>query len=334
MSDPNPPIDFVLERSLYVSNAIGMAFYGMQLLLFFFCVQLAMKNKARANHARFYTGFGLVLAILAGIGTMTNIVWAEEAWIEHRYFPGGPTAYLNATTAIWYQVWGTAAAIAVAMMNDTLLLYRCYVIWDSSWKIIAFPVIVNLASIALGIITIVTSAQPAGLFGGQSLNFGTPYFSLTVGFNLLMTLLICARLFKARRNMVSAGLEDDGLYTNMIAVMTESASLTGISGIAFVVSFAVQSETSTAFGSLWGISLSLSPQIIIYRVLQGKAWSREVAERVSTLHFASTRRKRDAEVNLQLPGSFSGSSVPSSSATKFYGLDSLGTKKSTEAIAL
>ncbi len=94
----------------------------MQILLFIFSAQIARKAPIPRKDTQFYTGFGFLVVVWAAIGNVANVVWGEEAWIEHRDYDGGPTAYLNATTAVWYQLFGTAAAIAIAFFSDTLLV--------------------------------------------------------------------------------------------------------------------------------------------------------------------------------------------------------------------
>ncbi len=108
---------------------------------------------------------------------------------------------------------------------------------------------------ALGIVFTIQSAQPTGFFAGKALDFGTPFYSITVSLNVILTILICTKLFSARRNMINVGMSDKNLYTGVIAMLTEGAVLSSVSGLAFIITFARQSDVAPAFSAIWGISV-------------------------------------------------------------------------------
>lgn len=62
-----------------------------------------------------------------------------------------------------------------------------------------------------------------GFFPAHALGLGTTYWSLSISQNILVTTLICARLFHARHMIIGTlGSEHGRLYTRICAILVES----------------------------------------------------------------------------------------------------------------
>ncbi|KAF8880100.1 hypothetical protein CPB84DRAFT_1851938 [Gymnopilus junonius] len=129
-------------------------------------------------------------------------------------------------------------------MADGLLLYRCYVIWNSNIRVILFPLFLYVAELATGIavpievaLTTVPSYQPAQLtFRYHGFLWGAP-----------------SRLFN---------------FTNLEAALPLS-----LAGIAFAVCVGQNFYPKVPFAHIWGMLVAIAPQSIILRVAMGHAWT-------------------------------------------------------------
>jgi hypothetical protein len=106
-----------------------------------------------------------------------------------------------------------------------------------------------------GILDLITSGSPNGNFyEGLAARVGLVYFSLTIGLNVITTCLICGRImFYARRVRNHLDLEVSMAYFTTVAIVVESALPYTLFGIAFLVSFGLDSDTSILFLSLYGM---------------------------------------------------------------------------------
>ncbi|KAJ4499745.1 hypothetical protein C8R41DRAFT_875766 [Lentinula lateritia] len=295
-------IDLPLERSLYVGNFMRGILYGIELFTFAQAVHTILNQPPQTNHRgqTFYIYYGAVLITMVTIAVITDALWGEFMWIDHRDVSGGPLAYFEATTSMWMNVLGSAADATANIMGDGLLLYRCYMIWGSNLWVVVLPCCIYLASsgkfhvllaesllkplpLVLVVITVVESALPgAFLLNGTAANFGVPWVSLSVSLNVILTAMICGRLLMMRRIVRSSlSFELGNTYTSIMAILVESALPFSVVGVGFVITYAKNSPTSDAFAYVWGMFCSLSPQLIILRVAMGRGWSRDTVQEVS-----------------------------------------------------
>ncbi|TFY81067.1 hypothetical protein EWM64_g2946 [Hericium alpestre] len=276
--------EIVLERSFYIGIVIGGMLYGLELYICFQSIYyLFTRRTSHRTHTRFYVAYGVVMLLLFTISLAVNALLGQLMWIDHRDVPGGPAAYLEENLASWWQTFGTTASVATNILGDGLLLYRCYMVWGSRLWIVAFPIMIYLGSIIMSIFTIIESVAPgSSIFKGDTINYEIPFISLSVSLNIIVTLLISSRLLMMRRQISKLMAPDlANTYTNIIAILVESAAPFTIFGILLVIFLARSSPVEYGIIQLWGTFCVISPQLIILRVAMGEAWSRETVSRFS-----------------------------------------------------
>jgi hypothetical protein len=157
---------------------------------------------------------------------------------------------------------------------------------------------------ALAIITVVAGAVPPTTLLNGKLQYGVPWFSLSVSLNIIITSIICFRLLQMRALMREThSLNMSKMYASIAAMLVESAAVFSILGIVLIV-MAVRNDPLTfAFAHVWSmfsveshvlpllkanlnhfsrLLQSLSPQMIILRVSMGSSWHEETVNEIST----------------------------------------------------
>ena len=133
-------------------------------MLYFATVWLIFKGKERRNNM-FFFWFSSAMLVCITIQVAVQGVFGEMMWITNADYPGGSAAYFADNSAVWYETLGSAASILLTLLSDWLLvrfspppalrswrltsvlqIYRCYIVWDSNWLVIAFPTLLNVAS--------------------------------------------------------------------------------------------------------------------------------------------------------------------------------------------
>ncbi|KAJ3515206.1 hypothetical protein NLJ89_g1906 [Agrocybe chaxingu] len=280
--------------------------YGADLVMYFMTMHTLFydhdgdDNTPRSR--RFFVIYSTALFLLLTINISVNSIWGERMWITFRDGPGGVPAYIMAEVSVWYQTMGSTSVVAMVLLGDALMLYRLFIIYGSRYWAIALPILIYFAAFSLAILELVLAANPGrDFFQGKNINFGTPYFSLVIALNLVITILICTRLTKLSK-MVSRNLGSDSArtYTSIVSMLIESAAPYSLVGILFLIFYAAGSTTaiSSAFGQVWAKLACISPQLITLRVVTGRAWGKEIITQAqSSLDFGTCSTSGAVVVN-------------------------------------
>ncbi|OAX40744.1 hypothetical protein K503DRAFT_864362 [Rhizopogon vinicolor AM-OR11-026] len=282
----------LFQNSFYVGNTFNGILYGVQLVLYFNTMRVYFERSSKYGpRDMFYMIFSTVSLFLNTIFVATQSILGQETWIINVSYPGGAAAYLVAHVSAWYQTMGSTASILLQLMTDGLLIYRCFIVWSGSRRVIIIPSVFWAVSFVFGILELVTSGSPNGeFFVGLAAHVGVVYFSATIVLNVITTCLICGRImFYARRMQDQLGAEISKAYFTAVAIVIESALPYTLFGIAFLVSFGLQSDISILFLSLYSMFTCISPQMLILRVARQRAWDIETTQSkpMTTLDFAT-----------------------------------------------
>ncbi|KAJ6448887.1 hypothetical protein C8R45DRAFT_1045512 [Mycena sanguinolenta] len=278
-------IDLPLERSWYIGNTIFAILYGIELCMCFMSAYFLWNGPKSDTNRYFYIAYSAVLLVLVTIAMACNLFFGQMMWIEHRNVQGGPVQFFEDNIAAWYNTLGTAADVSASVAGDGLMLYRCYVFWQSTspW-IIVFPALLFLASTSMGIVATIQSGIPGNnFFHGITVMFTTPWLALTIAFNVITTTMIAFRLFSVSRSLrVALDKQRADVYTSVIAILIESATPFTLLGIAYLIVYVRGDPEALALADIWGSFVALSPQMIILRVSLGSAWSRKTVTQYGT----------------------------------------------------
>jgi hypothetical protein len=109
--------------------------------------------------------------------------------------------------------------------------------------------------LVLSIITVVEAALPGAVqLAGKPALVAMPWFSMSVGLNVLVTSMICARILRIRaqiRDVISP--EMSRMYTGVATMLIESALPFSILGIGLVITVALGVGPRFAFAYVWSI---------------------------------------------------------------------------------
>ncbi|KAF8993856.1 hypothetical protein BDQ17DRAFT_1412787 [Cyathus striatus] len=190
---------------------------------------------------------------------------------------------------------GNVCFVLTSWTADALLLWRCLIIYHDlgrrKWLVVAFPLALEIASIVSGSLFchVLTDVQ-INLYGSMLY-----YESITLTLNVILIVLIISRLLLLRRRTQKALGSDYGYeYTTVAAMLTESQILMMIAQgvmLAFVcrdirssVSGTSPTGNSSTMYQVLAQVQALAPMLVIYRVIQGKAWSSNTFAQITKSH--------------------------------------------------
>ncbi|RPD82718.1 hypothetical protein L226DRAFT_450718 [Lentinus tigrinus ALCF2SS1-7] len=269
-----------IERFFVAGDFVSGVGYGVQLILWAKCALYLWKQRQRSIKTRLLLYY---ISLLLTVQTITSIVQArtvQEMYIENRNYPGGPWVYFLDTQSQPVNVLFDSTVFILTFLCDLLVLWRCWVIWTCSGRATAyvvtlFPFIVLMASFVMGTLWTLESTHPGlSLYSKKPLAFGTAYYALSFGLNIILTILIVFRLLAYRRTYLRVlPPEHVRHYLSLVTLFVESAALYSVFAIAFLISYALNKPINQVWLAFAGPSQQIATYLIIYRVADGTAWT-------------------------------------------------------------
>jgi hypothetical protein len=102
----------------------------------------------------------------------------------------------------------------------------------------------------MGTLWTLQSSQPGlSLYSALPMAYGTSYYAISLSVNILLTILIAARLLMYRRRAMLAALPHGHAthYVSLAAIFVESAALYSIVALAFIISYALNNPINQIF---------------------------------------------------------------------------------------
>jgi hypothetical protein len=135
----------------------------------------------------------------------------------------------------------------------------------------------------MGVILLFQLTQPnANLWTKTAVNFAVPYWSISAGLNILVTILIVARLMVIRaRTRAVLSSNHSRTYTSVAAMLVESAALYSLTVMLFIITYARGSNVQNLVLPVLGQVQAICPLLIMWRVARGQAIGRMAAATTS-----------------------------------------------------
>lgn len=284
-----------LERTFLAGDFINGMTLGILICMYFSCIQVLWKQRTKrfSTFLMIYiTGLFIILLIFSAVSAGT----VQQIYIDNRNYPGGPWSYFLATQNLAINVSFIATFFLLTFFADSLIFWRCWTIWSASRRRTAvlgtcFPALLLLASFAIGTIWVLQSSQPGLSFYSKiPLAFGTAYYSLSIGMNVFLTLLITGKLLLYRhrfKNTSTSSTDPVQFYTSLLTIFVESAALYSTFAICFLISYGINNPINQVFLSFTTAAQQISAYLIIYRLALGTAWTKDTLQKkiISTIQF-------------------------------------------------
>ncbi|KAI0352273.1 hypothetical protein OH77DRAFT_1428820 [Trametes cingulata] len=317
-----PAATIAIERFFLAGDFISGVAYGVHVVLWTSCAMYLWKQRHRGWRTLFLLGF---ISLLFIVETMFAIVQArtvEVIYINNRNYPGGPWSYFLASQNLAINVIFYATLFVMTFLCDTLMLWRSWIIWTASGRTTAYlvnlvPFIMLVASFVMGTLWTLQSSHPGlSLYSKQPLAYGTAYYTISLGVNIILTALIIARLLMYRRtHLAHLPPEHAQQYLSLAALIVESAALYSVFAIAFLVSYAMNAPINQIWLGFASGAQPIATYLIIYRVADGTAWTKDTmnSQTLTSMNFRQTnvsagpaaRKRGDGPSGVQFTTEFS-----------------------------
>ncbi|KAH8101397.1 hypothetical protein BXZ70DRAFT_891760 [Cristinia sonorae] len=277
-----------IDEATLVGFDIVFCAYGVHVTMFFLCLSMLWgQRKTRPRQTYVWIAYIVILFILGSLANGINMKVNVLMYVDNRDYPGGPTAYDKDTFSVPINLICTTACILGAWFQDALLLYRFHVIMRATWWMMIVPTILYVASIILSCFLLNSLIEPgSNLWQHSNVNLSLAYWSTTIATNVILTIFIVGKLVRMRMEMRRVmGNNFHVPYLSISAMLVESAGLYTAFGLAFLIPYAQNLTINIVFFSMLRQIQYIAPLLIILRVAQGRALTRETVFSMSTVEW-------------------------------------------------
>ncbi|KAJ8489310.1 hypothetical protein ONZ45_g13630 [Pleurotus djamor] len=296
---PESSNDILLEETFVAGDFICGVGYGIQIILFITCAIFLWRQRKAVGSAKYLLAYIIILMCIETIFQVVQARTVQEIYVDNREYPGGPWIYFLNTQSLPINVVFIACLFVLTFLSDLLVLWRCWVIWLASgtaiaYVVVAFPALVLVASFIMGTLWTLQSSQPGlSFYSALPMAYGTSYFTISLGVNVIMTILISVRLFIYRYKLRNTlGEEHLKNYVSLHIIIVESAALYSVFALLFLITYAINHPTNQVFLSFATVSQQIAGYLIIYRVAQGRAFKKDTfaTETLPTMNFQAGQK--------------------------------------------
>ncbi|KAF5361554.1 hypothetical protein D9757_008387 [Collybiopsis confluens] len=266
--------------------------YGIQLVLYYSCAMYLWNRRKQSNKSLFLLAYITVLLSVSTIFVIVQARTVQLMYVDNRNYPGGPFEFFLATQNWAVNVMFDASLFVLTFLSDCLMLWRCWVIWTSSGKLVAylitaFPAITLLASFAMGTLWTLESTHPGlSFYSKLPLAVGTSYYAISLGVNIILTILITGRLLVYRKQILDSLPADHARgYVSLLTIVVESAAIYSVCALIFLITYAVENPANQVLMFISCAAQQIVSYLIIYRLADGRAWRKD------TLYAMSARSR-------------------------------------------
>ncbi|KAJ7449064.1 hypothetical protein B0H11DRAFT_2247368 [Mycena galericulata] len=294
--------DLFSIRDIYLNITLVQAFVHGIYSVIFFLTLYAMIFKRKTPALIFLTV--ITMFIIATI--QTGVHWAiiRNAFITHGTSPEDTVGALFSRLlfpTFFMTVLSGTMLVANTLLADCVLIYRCFAVWNSDWRVTVLPILTTLAGTALGSLTIFETAQfiesggDPNEFARARVDYAGPYFCMCLATTLLATILIVGRIVWLTYANAGTGAFKFSGYRAVIEIVVESALLYSA---ALVVYIALLFDSATGNNDRYAQAIliemtGIAPTLIVARVSFGLArpstsWQRNGPSKFASLVMAAS----------------------------------------------
>ncbi|KZT56687.1 hypothetical protein CALCODRAFT_483815 [Calocera cornea HHB12733] len=232
----------MLDEAILIGLISSSILYGA-FVVFFFTSLYVLFHRRKTPQPNW-----VLLAVALTMFTLATVIealsWSRvmDAFIVYRDTLT-PIGYF-ANISNWKEVTRTALICVYLLCADGALVYRCWIVWSRRLVIIALPLCLFIADIAVVIALVVTMVRTtsSSVFVTTIARWVTAVVSFTLAQNFIVTSLIVFRILQVNRATKQYRSGVGASLTSSIGVMVESGSLYVMSLFVFLMCYVTQSN--------------------------------------------------------------------------------------------
>ncbi|KAF8073334.1 hypothetical protein FPV67DRAFT_1477424 [Lyophyllum atratum] len=179
----------------------GSLGYGINIVTFFICILklLVVGGNLKSRHETNYpmTGAAVSMFIIATCDIVVEVCQDVTVFVD-KNFEADPR--VGGGGSQWWAVSLFSFFVAQMTLGDIILIYRCFIVWNRTWKVIVAPIVLSLAAVGCGVsVVIIALTTYFTSDRGRITPLITSMLTVTLASNFLSSFLIVFRIWGVHR---------------------------------------------------------------------------------------------------------------------------------------
>ncbi|KAF8553469.1 hypothetical protein OG21DRAFT_1441794 [Imleria badia] len=256
-----------LDKAELLSVLLEGILHGFSLLMFggTIWVLFSRRSTHRPNHTMLTVAF--LLLVLSTAHLAIHIIRVMEGLIMYRdTYRGGPIAYFSDVSQ-WTFVSKNHVYTAQTLIGDSVILYRCYMVWQSK-LIMILPVLLWFSAGVTGIATTYTAQHvtQTEVFGGSLSIWITSFWVLALATNLLTTLLLVIRIWYVHRKAKRLRGHRNSQLGSILHILIDAGVIYSLTLLVALICFVIQTNGQYVILDMITPIISITFYMVIIRV--------------------------------------------------------------------
>jgi hypothetical protein len=227
-----------LDTAAIFSTAMEAILYGFSVLMFVGTMWTLTYKRRMREINRPIVVVAFTLLILSTAHMIVDIIRIEQGLVTYRNtFPGGPAAFFADITQVTFVVKNIIYTMQT-MIGDGIVIYRCYVVWQSVWIIIV-PSLLWFGTTVCGCIAVYSISQATSeagnIFARATGQWITAFYAMTLASNLWASGFLAYRIWRMERNVSAIRTSRRGSMMPIVRVLADAAILYSVALLSALV---------------------------------------------------------------------------------------------------
>jgi len=277
-----------LDIAALISTTLEAILYGFSLFMLGTTVQVLLEHGwRRRSQNRLMLVVSALLFIFSTMHMAIDFKRIEEGFITFRDSIG-PIAYFSQPSQFTF-VFKNAVYTAQTLTGDGILIYRCYVVWQSMW-VVALPILGWCAVLATGVLSVYScarvpiSGEGSNIFAESVSHWITSFFSCTFATNFITTFLLAYKIWDVNRR--TATVKQRSLMP-VVRIVADAGAFYSMALSAALGCYAQQSNAQFITLDMITPIISITFYMVILRVSRASAQLRARAGQAASISHSS-----------------------------------------------
>jgi hypothetical protein len=253
------------DAAAIMSSVLEGILYGFSVLMFIVTIWTVTYKRRIRDVNRPIVAVATLLFLLSTAHIVVGIIRVEEGLVKYRdTFPGGSAAFFADVAQGTFLV-KDVILILQTLIGDGVVIYRCYIVWQSVW-IIIIPCMMWCGIAAFGVFAVYCLSQVSSktIFTDQAGHIVAGFIALTLATNLLSSGLLAYRIWTNERNV--SRIRATRGRTPLLRVLVDAAILYSASSCSSIICFTLSNNGLYAMADLNVPIISIAFYMVFIRL--------------------------------------------------------------------